>query len=116
MSDDSELINRERLLEISDGDQALLKQFFEIFFEDSKRDLEQLSTAIQNKEMEQIRRLAHKCSGASGQLGLNGISLPLKDIEIQVTQGNDTNVHELFNTARTNWERCLKLTQTKPLL
>ena len=70
-------------------------ELVELFVETSKTDLKNLRSAINNKDMEMIARIAHSLKGAAMNLGLDDFIELAKTIEKTSRDG------ELEETAKT---------------
>jgi len=70
-------------------------ELVELFVETSKTDLKNLRSAINNKDMEMIARIAHSLKGVAMNLGLDGF------IELAKTIEKTARDEELKETAKT---------------
>jgi len=71
-------------------------ELVELFVETSKTDLKNLRSAINNKDMEMIARIAHSLKGAAMNLGLDDFNELAKTIE---KTARDEELKETANTA-----------------
>ena len=102
---DSESLDLNEVLQRVQNDRELLIELFNIFFEDCPGKMSNLKSAVQKKDFNSIRDIAHSMKGASGnisakkihnsffkieQMGknsdLNGIDGLIKDLEEQIKE------------------------------
>jgi len=67
----------------------IFKTILKTFISSINKDLEELKTYIKSKDLEQIKLIAHKIKGASGNLKINDIYEITKDIEQSAKEGLD---------------------------
>lgn len=65
------LVDKEGGIRRTGGDIELYNELMDLFFEQSVQQIKQLDDAIQKKQAQSIRELAHSIKGAAGNLGVN---------------------------------------------
>src|SRR5688572_3849321 len=70
-----------RLKDLTDGNREEMREFIELYFQQTTAQLAGLKVAIQERSAGQIRHLAHTCAGASATCGINGMAVLLREIE-----------------------------------
>jgi HPt (histidine-containing phosphotransfer) domain-containing protein len=65
----SEAFDRVRALELSEGDEELLRDLIMIFKQESNELMGQLETAISSGDCDSVRKVAHRLKGASASVG-----------------------------------------------
>jgi len=71
----------------------LLKQFYDML----DTQLEELKTAINHKDYEQIMQISHKIKGAALNLHIDNMSEILQEIETNSSNKLDVNYEEYFD-------------------
>ena len=101
-------VDMERLLDFAGGDTANLAELIELYQTQTAEQLQQLRTALNLGEPEQVARIAHSCAGASATCGMNEIVIPLRKLE-RLGEANDLiGAPEALTTATHEFDR-LKL-------
>jgi HPt (histidine-containing phosphotransfer) domain-containing protein len=75
------------LREMSGGNQSLVLEMIDIFKSQVKEFTEGLETHYENKEFEQLGRLAHKAKSSISIMGLNDLATDLKTLELLAKAG-----------------------------
>ena len=104
------LVDMDWLNAISCDDEARRRNFVQIYFADATLMMDQLETAIHASQVDEVKRLAHKCRGASLALGMAGVAEPLLQLEAQAAASRLDHAPALWRQARSN------LTQLHSLL
>jgi len=92
-----EIIDREKALNHVEGDAELLEELWEVFTSEGPRIILDLKKAIDEKNCEEIKLLAHSLKGSAEQLGsvlLKGVAF---DIEVAGKEENIENAARLYN-------------------
>ncbi|HEU6449000.1 MAG TPA: response regulator [Verrucomicrobiae bacterium] len=80
-------VEMERLLDLADGSDDSLRELVELYYKQTADQLQKLREAINANNVEDVRRVAHSCAGASATLGMTQIVPPLRELEKQGAQG-----------------------------
>lgn len=83
-----EAVDLKEVLERVGDDRELLKELFQIYADDFKEKRQQLSIAIQQKDFEKIRNIAHGLKGASGNISAKKLHARFLTLE-QMAKGQD---------------------------
>jgi len=94
-----EAFNLKNIKELSFGDEGLEKDLVLDFLESGPRNLQEFVAAMDAKDLEQIRSVAHKLKQTVFYAGLDELSLFLGDVEKMAKGGQDA-VLELLETER----------------
>jgi len=98
-------VEMERLLDFSDGNVENLRELVTLYVKQTTEQLEQLTAAVQSGSIEEVRRLAHSCAGASSTCGMVRIVPLLRELERQGEEKRLTNAAELCRQACREFER-----------
>ncbi len=74
-------IDMERINDATGGDEEFLKELVEIFLDDAVLRIEELKSALQTGDPEEVGRTAHKLKGASANMGADGLTSYAKELE-----------------------------------
>jgi len=80
--DSTSLWQREKALQRLAGNQALLKRVVEMFIDQIDEKYLTLTTALSNKEREEVRFISHAIKGVSGDVGAEVLRQKASSIEI----------------------------------
>ena len=85
--DDSLVLDREQLSDITMGDEDLMREVLGALWDDTVLHIVKLETAIRNREGEQCVRLAHYSKGACANLGANAAAEVFRRMEMDARAG-----------------------------
>ena len=94
-----------RLREVSDDDAEMINELVELYFSQTREQLNELETAIGARNFEAIYRSAHKIAGGSLTCGMNAIVPPIREMERKGRNQSGENIEDLFAEARTAFAR-----------
>ena len=94
-----------RLLDFTDGDQDNLRELVVLYLDQTAQQLEQLEAAVQAGAVQEVRRLAHSCAGASATCGMRRLVPLLRELERQGFEGQLTNASQLSDQIGEEFER-----------
>jgi len=97
-------IDMERLNEFSEGDPQNLRELVELYIKQTTGQVEDLSNAVHDNRVADVRRIAHSCAGASATCGMKRIVPPLRELERQGEEGKLTNAAELYEQVKAEFE------------
>jgi CheY-like chemotaxis protein len=101
-------VDMERLLDFANGDTGNLRELVELYIQQTGKQIGQLITAAEAGTADEVKRLAHSCSGASSTCGMTGMIGLLKELERQGNEGLQANALQLAREARQEFERIEK--------
>lgn len=84
----AEPVDLGRLSEFSQDHPDELRQLLTLYLDQSRVQISQLKGAIDTGAVEEVRRLAHSCAGASATCGMRYLVPLLRELESQSSQGN----------------------------
>lgn len=84
---DSDMINREELLQRCLGDVEFARQMLRIFWESANKMIPVLTQAWEQEDWDQIRRSAHTLKGSAGNLSIPELRLQAEQVEQFADQG-----------------------------
>ncbi|MFQ5640075.1 MAG: NAD-binding protein [bacterium] len=108
MVDDSDVIDREALLDIMDGDKEFLQEFIVSFLENTQTLLKQMHEAIEIKDGETLRTTAHTLKGSLLNFGASSACSYVCELEKMGKNGDLNNAEEVFNTLKAEIKRMKK--------
>jgi HPt (histidine-containing phosphotransfer) domain-containing protein len=109
-ADDSELLDLERLREVTDADPERMRGLIDMYLAQAAEITTKLEHALKTESSQDIYKLAHKLCGASSSCGMNALIAPLRQLEQCGKTGN------LSDAARHFSEALCQLEATKRLL
>jgi CheY-like chemotaxis protein len=96
-------VDMERLLDFANGDPANLRELIELYLDQTARQIVQLEAAVQARNADEVKRIAHSCSGASSTCGMSSMVPLLRELERQGAQGLQPNAPQLSNQVKTEF-------------
>lgn len=85
------LIDKEGGIRRVGGDADLYQELMEMFFDQSNQQIEELNDAIEKKETQSIKHLAHSIKGAASNLG---VLLVQESAHVLEKNGNENKMNE----------------------
>ena len=98
-------VDMARLLDFTDGNPDNLRELVNLYLSQTAEQLDQLKAAVQADRVQEVRRLAHSCAGASATCGMRRLVPLLRELERQGADGRLTNAGELSHQAGQEFER-----------
>jgi HPt (histidine-containing phosphotransfer) domain-containing protein len=86
-------------IEIDESLMDIMPSFIEL----TEKDMQDLEEAVQSKDYEKIKKLAHTLKGDSGGYGFDEMSKLSKQLELYALDKKDTAVDEQFATLSEYW-------------
>ncbi|MCF2496333.1 hybrid sensor histidine kinase/response regulator [Dyadobacter chenhuakuii] len=74
------------LNEMTFGDESLLREILEQFVKDSRKDVSDLDSYIQNNDLDKAQELMHRLAGRTGQIGARELSAKLRQYEVALRE------------------------------
>ncbi len=87
---ENEVLDLEEFLERVQDDKKLLLELLDIFVQDFKEKRTQMAEAIRNKDIDQIKKIAHALKGSSGNISAKLLRLTVVQLE-DMGKNNDLN-------------------------
>ncbi|HXH70194.1 MAG TPA: response regulator [Pyrinomonadaceae bacterium] len=82
----SSLVDMDRLRDVTENDQELMRELIKIYLQQMSENLEKLKAAVEAGASDEIKRLAHTMLGGSATCGMNAVVASLRQLE-QVDYG-----------------------------
>jgi HPt (histidine-containing phosphotransfer) domain-containing protein len=98
-------VDMERLLDFANGDPGNLRELVELYLQQTSKQLAQLNAALAAGNADEVKRLAHSCSGASSTCGMGGMVRPLRELERQGNEGLQPSASQLAVDAGREFQR-----------
>src|SRR5581483_1333983 len=103
-----EPVDMERLLDFANGDPNNLSELMELYLQQTTKQIEQLNTAVETRNADAVKHLAHSCAGASSTCGMSGMVAPLRELERQGNDGLEPNAPQLASDVNSEFARIQK--------
>jgi CheY-like chemotaxis protein len=101
-------VDMERLLDFANGDPANLRELIELYIQQTGKQVIQLAVAIEARNADEVKRLAHSCCGASSTCGMATMIVLLRELERQGNEGLQSNAPQLTRDVEREFERIQK--------
>lgn len=98
-------VDMEWLRECADGETETMRTMIGMYFTHTGKLLVDLEAAIVANSSENVRRLAHACSGSSGACGMGGIAELLRALEKMGAEGNLNGASTIASEVKREFER-----------
>ncbi len=98
-------VDMERLLDFANGDMDNLRELVELYLQQTAKQIAQLTSAIEARSGDEVKRLAHSCAGASSTCGMTGIAPMLRELERQGLEGLQPDAPQLAQQTGKEFER-----------
>ena len=98
-------VDLERLLEFSGGDTDNFKELVELYLNQTRNQLAEISQALNGGDPATASRIAHSCAGASATCGMVAIVPILRELEQSGKAGDLAVLPGLFQAAQTEFDR-----------
>jgi CheY-like chemotaxis protein len=105
-------VEMDRLLDFTEGNPDSLRELVTLYIDQTAGQIEQLEAAVQAGTVQEVRRLAHSCAGASATCGMRGLVPMLRELERQGYEEKLTNAAELCRDAAREFARIRDFLQT----
>ena len=101
-------VDMTRLMEFADGSIEDLQELVSLYLSQTSGQLEQLETAVRAGAVQEVRRLAHSCAGASATCGMRCLVPLLRKLERQGSDGKLVDAEALCRQATNEFARLRK--------
>jgi CheY-like chemotaxis protein/nitrogen-specific signal transduction histidine kinase len=98
-------VDMERLLDFANGDAANFRELVELYLQQTVKQVQQLIAAVQVANADEVKRVAHSCSGASSTCGMTGMVPLLRELERQGNHGLQPNAAQLAQEVDREFQR-----------
>ena len=106
----------ERLLDFANGDKIICASWWNLYLQQTAKQIAQLTAAVAARSAEEVNRLAHSCAGASSTCGMTGIAPLLRELERQGYEGLLPNAPQLALDTSREFDRIRKFLDRLPRL
>jgi CheY-like chemotaxis protein len=86
------------------GEADLLRQVMAIMLEDTPKQLSLIKRAVDTRNYEEVRRVAHRIKGAASNLGADNLAKALTNLESKCTIGKAIPIQDAVNVLIDAWE------------
>ncbi len=101
-------VDMERLLDFANGDMDNLRELVDLYLQQTVKQIGQLSAAVDARNAEDVKHIAHSCAGASSTCGMTQISPLLRELERQGYDGLKPNAPQLVADVSREFDRIQK--------
>ncbi len=95
---DYKFINTEYIDSVSGGDPDIICDIVNMFREQSVEISNEMKSLLDAKNYKMLGLLAHKAKSSVSIMGMDGLAVMLKDLEIQAKEGKDLLLYESYIT------------------
>jgi CheY-like chemotaxis protein len=100
--------NREKLWERFGGDEEIVKDILESFFQEAPEFLEKIKEAIDNQDMEDIESISHALKGTAGNVNADALRKATLELETQAKKGNPEAFSEQHKIIMNEYQRFMR--------
>lgn len=94
--DSGKLVNLDSLRELSKGDESFILEMITVFFEDIPAYVSEMRNALDNMDILELSKLAHKLKSPLNIIGVSALDRELEQLEnLDKSEKNDTEAREL---------------------
>ncbi|MGK7392696.1 MAG: PAS domain S-box protein [Candidatus Cyclobacteriaceae bacterium M2_1C_046] len=97
--------NLSYLISLTDGDRIFMKEMINLFLAQASEELEIISKSIENNDLDQVKKYAHKLKSSTGMVGANRMSELLREMENM--QQNKKDCKQLFIQIKANYDQVM---------
>ena len=93
---ETKIVNLSYLIEMSEGDNTIIKEMIDIFktqVDEFKTEMDQL---FNNSEWLHLGMLAHKAKSSIAIMGMEKLAVELKELEILAKRGEKTETYKMY--------------------
>ena len=106
-------VDFERLREVCGDDAEMINEIVELYFSQTREQLDELEKALPEKNYDGIYKAAHKIAGGSLTCGMNAIVQPIRELEQIGRNQTGDNIEDLLEQARRAFEQMQRHFETK---
>lgn len=101
---DEGILDWDRLIELADHDQDMLKELLELYLTETDKQMQELGAAVASSSAPDVKRLAHKCAGGSATIGVGRLVPILRELEQLGDEGRLEPTASLYQQAETEFQ------------
>jgi len=107
------------LKELSHGDHDFIVEMLETYVEETSKDITAIEQCFQDKNLERISFLAHRCKAAFRMLGLEGLTIAAETVEKGAKVENALEedfkepIQQIIRDAKTSFEHAKELIENQ---
>lgn len=113
-SEEDNIIDWERLMEMADNDRDMLRELVELYLSETQQQFDQLGQAVFSHSAIDVKRLAHKCAGGSATIGVIRLVPLLRELELRGEQDHLDGTVPIFEQARREFVTLRDLLELHP--
>jgi signal transduction histidine kinase/two-component SAPR family response regulator/HPt (histidine-containing phosphotransfer) domain-containing protein len=98
-------VDMDRLMYFTDGNLASLRDIVDIYLQQTEKQFEQISQALQRRASAEVRALAHSCVGASATCGMVAVVNPMRELERLGQEGRLEEAPAVLESSRAAFNR-----------
>lgn len=100
--------NREKLWERFGGDEEIVKDILESFFQEAPEFLEKIKEAIHNQDMEDIESISHALKGTAANVNADALRKATLELETQAKKGHPGAFIEQYKIIMNEYQRFMR--------
>ena len=100
--------NRKKFLERFGGDEEIVKDILDSFFQEAPEFLEKIGNSIENQDMEEIQSNSHALKGAAANVNAEVLRKAALELEIQAKNGNPDSFIGQYKIIMNEYQRLMK--------
>lgn len=100
-----EAVDLEVLREATGGDRDLMQELARLYLNDADLQLRALDDALENKELDRLRRLGHALCGSSAQVGAREAAEIFRELEAAAREGDADRIRSAIARGTAEFER-----------
>ena len=93
------------LREATGGDRDLMQELAELYMGDADLQIRALGDALQNNELDRLRRIGHTLKGASASIGATPAAALFEELEIASKAGETETIKRIIEAVTREFER-----------
>ncbi len=109
-------VDMDRMTDLTDGNNDSLRELVEMYFKQTNQQMTQIRVAIRDGKVEEVRRLAHSCAGASATLGMTQLVPKLRELEKLGATGALPGAEHILKKTETEYARIFEFLKANPEL
>ncbi|PWU18727.1 MAG: hypothetical protein C5B50_08505, partial [Verrucomicrobia bacterium] len=98
-------VDMDRLNDFTDGDPEQLRELVTLYLSQTSEQIQKLEAAVAANSVQEVRRLAHSCAGASATCGMRRLVPMLRELEAQGANNKLTTAPGLCKEASQEFNR-----------
>jgi len=107
-------VELDRLNDLTNNDEASLRELVELYYQQTTQQFAQIQTAIAAGQAGEVRRIAHSCAGASATLGMKRLGQLMRELESEGAAGTLTNASRICEDALREYQAVKQFLALQP--